>query len=107
MFSLPVVVEPQDEGAETEETEETEEMEEMEETEETAPERDRKTHFIRICVKTERDENLNSLLGAADSESETHQPITTNSSHRLQQPTSQPGEAVSQQVISRYGSGWS
>lgn len=104
MFSLPVVVEPQDEGAETEETEE---MEEMEETEETAPERDRKTHFIRICVKTERDENLNSLLGAADSESETHQPITTNSSHRLQQPTSQPGEAVSQQVISRYGSGWS
>lgn len=107
MFSLPVVVEPQDEGAETEETEEMEEMEEMEETEETAPERDRKTHFIRICVKTERDENLNSLLGAADSERETHQPITTNSSHRLQQPTSQPGEAVSQQVISRYGSGWS
>lgn len=101
MFSLPVVVEPQDEGAETEDTEETEEVEE------TAPERDRKTHFIRICVKTERDENLNSLLGAADSESETHQPITTNSSHRLQQPTSQPGEAVSQQVISRYGSGWS
>lgn len=86
---------------------ETEEMEEMEETEETAPERDRKTHFIRICVKTERDENLNSLLGAADSESETHQPITTNSSHRLQQLTSQPGEAVSQQVISRYRSGWS
>lgn len=101
MFSLPVVVEPQDEGVETEETEEMEEMEE------TAPERDRKTHFIRICEKTERDENLNSLLGAADSERETHQPITTNSSHRLQQPTSQPGEAVSQQVISRYGSGWS
>lgn len=98
MFSLPVVVEPQDEGAETEETEEMEE---------TAPERHRKTHFIRICVITERDENLNLLLGAADSESETHQPITTNSSHRLQQLTSQPGEAVSQQVISRYGSGWS
>lgn len=101
MFSLPVVVEPQDEGVEMEETEETEEVEE------TAPERDRKTHFIRICVKTERDENLNSLLGAADSERETHQPITTNSSHQLQQLTSQPGEAVSQQVISRYGSGWS
>lgn len=101
MFSLPVVVEPQDEGVETEETEEMEEMEE------TAPERHRKTHFIRICVKTERDENLNTLLGAADSESETHQPITTNSSHRLQQLTSQPGEAVSQQVISRYRSGWS
>lgn len=39
LFSLPVVVEPQDEGVETEE---------MEETEEAAPERDRKTHFIRI-----------------------------------------------------------